>query len=143
MCVDVKTVKFIIRLENTSNKMQQRRKVKDPKIFLVEHVSGKTQWNFINNTKRIYNLNFVFTINLPWKNLDITKNVYFQFFDSQNTFSSNLNTRGKDKRGQEETMNFSLRNPFSKQVLWTCLVRKLCFTTMKSETLRLGQQFRP
>ena len=91
MCVDVKTVKFIIRLENTSNKMQQRRKVKDPKIFLVEHVSGKTQWNFINNTKRIYNLNFVFTINLPWKNLDITKNVYFQFFDSQNTFFSNLN----------------------------------------------------
>ena len=64
MCVDVKTVKFIIRLENTSNKMQQRRK---------------------------YNLNFVFTINLPWKNLDITKNVYFQFFDSQNTFFSNLN----------------------------------------------------
>ena len=43
MCADVKTVKFIIRLENTSNKMQQRRKVKDPKIFLVEHVSGKTQ----------------------------------------------------------------------------------------------------
>ena len=43
MCVDVKTVMFIIRLENTSNKMQQRRKVKDPKIFLVEPVSGKTQ----------------------------------------------------------------------------------------------------
>ena len=43
MCVDVKTVMFIIRLENTSNKMQQRIKVKDPKIFLVEHVSGKTQ----------------------------------------------------------------------------------------------------
>ena len=49
---------FIIFLENASNKIQQRNKVNNVKLFLLGHVSShiKQRSKFVNKTKQIYNL---------------------------------------------------------------------------------------
>ena len=46
---------FIIFMENTSNKIQQRNKVNKVKLFLLGHVSShvKQSSKFVNKTKQI------------------------------------------------------------------------------------------